>query len=107
MDGPDGSPDDDTADTVDVWQCIGCGRIEAPQPCIGVCQDRKVVLVGKVDLDRARREIECLHARIDALHSLLVRFTRASPHADGCQASWTQLQDQARRALARDDAGRG
>jgi len=32
-------------DYVKAWQCIGCGRIEAPQPCIGVCQDRKVQFV--------------------------------------------------------------
>jgi hypothetical protein len=29
-------------DYVKAWQCIGCGKIEAPQACIGVCQDRKV-----------------------------------------------------------------
>jgi len=28
-----------------VWQCIGCGKIEGPQACIGVCQDRKVEMV--------------------------------------------------------------
>jgi hypothetical protein len=27
------------------WQCIGRGKIEAPQTCIGVCQDRKVEFV--------------------------------------------------------------
>ena len=26
------------------WQCIGCGRIEAPQTCIGICEDCKVEL---------------------------------------------------------------
>ena len=30
---------------VEAWRCIGCGRIEAPRPCIGVCEDRKVRLV--------------------------------------------------------------
>ena len=30
---------------VKAWQCIGCGKIEAPQTCIGVCQDRKVEFV--------------------------------------------------------------
>jgi hypothetical protein len=25
-------------DYVKAWQCIGCGKIEAPQTCIGVCQ---------------------------------------------------------------------
>ena len=32
-------------DYVKAWQCIGCGKIEAPQTCIGVCQDRKVQFV--------------------------------------------------------------
>lgn len=32
-------------ETVKAWQCIGCGEIEAPQTCIGVCQDRKVDFV--------------------------------------------------------------
>jgi uracil-DNA glycosylase len=27
---------------VKAWQCVGCGKIEAPQTCIGICQDRKV-----------------------------------------------------------------
>lgn len=33
------------SDRVKAWQCIGCGRIEAPQTCIGICQDRKVEFV--------------------------------------------------------------
>ena len=27
------------------WQCIGCGKLDGPQDCIGICQDRKVELV--------------------------------------------------------------
>jgi len=30
---------------VTVWRCIGCGKIDGPQPCIGVCEDRKVEMV--------------------------------------------------------------
>ncbi len=88
---------------VEVWQCIGCGRIEAPQPCIGVCQDRKVVLVGKAEHDQALEDIVQLQARIDALRSLLTRFTRATPREGGWQASWEQLQARAQQALD-DDA---
>jgi hypothetical protein len=32
-------------ETVKAWQCIGCGKIDAPQTCVGVCQDRKVEFV--------------------------------------------------------------
>jgi hypothetical protein len=33
-------------DYIQAWQCIGCGRIEAPQTCVGVCRDRKILRVG-------------------------------------------------------------
>ena len=37
---------------IKVWQCIGCGRIDDPKPCIGVCKDQKVEYVLAVDHDR-------------------------------------------------------
>ena len=49
---------------VTAWQCIGCGRIEGSQPCIGVCQDRKVDFVYASDYDEAlaRRTLAALGA---------------------------------------------
>ena len=41
------------AETIRGWQCIGCGRVEAPQNCIGVCRDRKVELVYASELAEA------------------------------------------------------
>ena len=35
-------------DYIQAWQCIGCGKIEAPQTCVGVCRDRKILLVDDV-----------------------------------------------------------
>jgi hypothetical protein len=26
------------SERIKVWQCIGCGRIDSPQNCIGVCE---------------------------------------------------------------------
>jgi hypothetical protein len=46
--GRSGAGTADAADSTDVivaWQCIGSGRIEDPQPRLGVCQDQKVRLV--------------------------------------------------------------
>jgi hypothetical protein len=100
------APGAGASNAVEVWQCIGCGRIEAPQPCIGVCQDRKVTLVGKADHDRVLEEMARLHDRIDALRSLLTQFTRATPHESGLRASWEQLQARAQQALD-DDARTG
>jgi hypothetical protein len=35
------------------WQCIGCGRIEGQQTCIGICEDRPVRLVHAEDYEAA------------------------------------------------------
>jgi hypothetical protein len=40
-------------EVVEARQCVGCGRLEAPQPCIGVCQDRKVRLVDASSYEEA------------------------------------------------------
>ena len=37
------------------WQCIGCGKLDGPQNCIGVCQDRRVELVYAADYDKLQR----------------------------------------------------
>lgn len=62
-----------------VWQCIGCGRIEMPQACIGVCRDKKVLLVGKDAHERALGEIERLRRLLDTTHSHFVRFAQCTP----------------------------
>jgi len=43
-------------DYVKAWQCIGCGKIEAPQNCIGVCEDRKVQFVYAFEHEEALAE---------------------------------------------------
>ena len=48
-------------DYVQAWQCIGCGRIEAPQTCIGVCRDRRITLVGIDEHREALDEVQRLH----------------------------------------------
>jgi hypothetical protein len=42
---------------VKAWQCIGCGKIEAPQTCIGVCQDRKVEFVYAFEHEEALAQL--------------------------------------------------
>jgi len=84
---------------IQAWQCIGCGKVEAPQPCLGVCQDRKIELVGAEAYQDVLSELERAQQRIDALRMLLVRLTRAKPRKEGWSASWKQLQQQARMAL--------
>lgn len=85
---------------VQAWQCIGCGRIEAPQPCIGVCRDRKVLLVGKDEHDAALAEIARLRGALTAAASRLSRFGNAVPREGQWEASYRALQVQVREVLA-------
>lgn len=85
---------------VQAWQCIGCGRIEAPQPCIGVCRDRKVLLVGRDEHDAALAEIARLQNALAAAASRLSRFGSATPREGQWEASYRALQVQVREVLA-------
>ena len=56
----------DPTDYLQAWQCIGCGRIEAPQPCVGICQDRKVLLVDANEHEAALARTLRAEARTQA-----------------------------------------
>jgi len=77
---------------IKAWQCIGCGKIDAHQPCIGICQDQKVDLVHACDYDRAL-------ARTTELESLVGLLAHTTPRAGEWEHSWRLLQERARGLL--------
>lgn len=85
---------------IQAWQCIGCGKIEAPQPCIGVCQDRKVLFVGKAEHERLQAETEQLRQNLDAAYGLLTCMTSIRPREGQIERCWSSFQQQARTVLA-------
>lgn len=94
-----------TTRTVEAWQCIGCGRIEAPQTCIGVCQDRKIVMVGIDEYQQALDAAAVLRKQLHAVQALLSRLALSTPRAGQWEQSWRALQQQARNLLASLPAG--
>ncbi len=84
---------------VEAWRCIGCGRIEAPQPCIGVCEDRKVRLVDAADHEAALALLHEAEERAAALEGLVRRLARTRPRAGAWEQSYRALQEEAQRAL--------
>jgi len=87
-----------TTERIAGWRCIGCGKVDAPQPCIGICQDRKVELVLAGDYD-------ALLARTAELESVLALIARITPRDAEWKASWEALQQRARQVLGGRAAG--
>lgn len=79
------------------WQCIGCGRIDDPRPCVGVCRDQKVEYVLASE---HRAELDRLTAAMQALRDVVQRIALTTPHAGEAETTWRALQQRARQALA-------
>lgn len=85
---------------IKAWECIGCGRIEAPQPCLGVCQDRAVALVPVETYRAVATERDSLAADNAAMRELLLRLARTTPRDDQWEAGYRALQARAQALLA-------
>jgi len=88
------------AEIVTAWQCIGCGRIEAPQPCVGVCQDRRVAFVDAAAFREVVGRAEQTERRAEALLALARRLAATTPREGAWEASFRAFQAEARRTLA-------
>ncbi len=104
------SPDSAATGTVErmpAWQCIGCGRIEGLQTCIGVCQDAKVQFVYASDYDAALAKLTLATQQADQLRAVLRHLAWTTPRAGEWERSYRALQAEARRALGTGaDAGK-
>lgn len=87
------------SDRMTAWQCIGCGRIEGPQSCIGVCQDRKVEFVYASELDSTLAELACVRREAEALAVLVRQIAHTTPREGEWEHTYRALQSRARRAL--------
>ena len=86
-------------DYVKAWQCIGCGKIEAPQTCIGVCQDRKVEVVSAADYDIALAELASVRRELGALRLFVRQLALVSPRGSEWERNYKALQAGASRLL--------
>lgn len=95
------------------WQCIGCGRIEAPQPCIGICQDRRVEFVYAAQHAQAVAELDATKRERDLLLAFVRRLAMSRPREANGEQGYRALQQQAHHVMRRlaqnagaDDAAR-
>lgn len=97
--------ENDAVERVDVWECIGCGKIEEARPCIGVCQDRRTTFVRGAAYDAASARNVMLRARVDLLEAFLRRLIHTQPRDAQWERSFRAVQAQAG-ALLNDGTGR-
>ena len=84
---------------ITAWQCVGCGRVEAPQQCVGVCSDRRVELANAADLDAALAALAVSRRHIETLAALARQIAGTTPREGRCVETWRALQKRARAAL--------
>lgn len=84
---------------ITAWQCIGCGRIEGAQPCVGICEDRRAEFVHASAYDEALAQLALARRRIEGLAALARQIAYTAPHAGEYERAWLALQQRARRAL--------
>ena len=87
-------------DYVKAWQCIGCGKIEAPQTCIGVCQDRKVEFVYASEHEEVLAQARHARHRAVILEALVRQLARTTPRKGERERSYLALQNEARHTMA-------
>lgn len=87
------------AERMTAWQCIGCGRIEGAQPCVGICQDRKVDFVYAAEHDAVLAQLARARRQTEVLAALVRQFACTTPREGEWERTYRALQAHARRAL--------
>ena len=85
---------------VKAWQCIGCGKIEAPQTCVGICQDRKVEFVYAFEHNAVLAQLADTTMVRDSLAALLRRLAFTTPRNGDWEGAFRSYQAEARKQLA-------
>ncbi|HSH40497.1 MAG TPA: hypothetical protein VK973_00020 [Arenicellales bacterium] len=84
---------------IQAWRCIGCGRIDGPQPCIGICEDRPAELVDAGEYDRLAARAVQARQYAESLEGFLRRLAFTTPRSGEWERSYKTFQKQARRLL--------
>jgi hypothetical protein len=85
----------DMVEHVKAWQCIGCGKIDAPQTCVGICQDRRVEFVYAFEYDQVLAGLKQERERARLLETLVRQLARTTPSEGGWERSYRAMQSQA------------
>ncbi|GAB4062752.1 hypothetical protein [Uliginosibacterium sediminicola] len=85
---------------MNAWQCIGCGKIDGPQNCVGICQDRKVELVYAADYEALQSRLDASQALLAVLSAQMREIVNTQPRNAEWERNYRALQARAAKALA-------
>ena len=89
------------ADRVTTWLCVACGRIEAPQECIGVCVRPTEEVVRAEHHDEAVARLEVIEDQRRALSGFVGRLAWVRPREGESERTARAMREQARGVLER------
>jgi hypothetical protein len=98
---------DEPVEFATTWWCAGCGGIDAPQPCLGVCVWRSVEWVNGIRYLEQRAGAVAEREMDRRLRGLARRVACVTPRAGQWQRGWWALEAQARAMFPACQAGRG
>ena len=78
---------------------LGCGKIDGPQNCVGVCQDRRVELVYAAEYDELKKQLDAANAVIAKLAAQMREIVNTTPRNAAWEQSYRALQGRAQKAL--------
>jgi hypothetical protein len=90
---------DKMTERITAWQCIGCGRIEGAQPCVGICQDRRTDFVYASEHDAVLAQLALARQRAEDLAALVRQIAYTTPRKDEWERTYRALQARARLTL--------
>lgn len=85
---------------IDAWQCVGCGRIDAPRECMGICQDRAMKIVPAGDYFAAEARAVAAEKEAETFRALVRQIAHVRPAEDRWQETFETFQRRARALLA-------
>jgi hypothetical protein len=93
------APDVPDMEIIQAWGCPRCGRVEAPQPCIGVCIFRPRAVADVREYRRLAPRVEQAVTGDEALSGVARLISTVSPRPGREGATLAALRDRARHAL--------
>jgi hypothetical protein len=90
---------DEWPELATTWWCAGCGAIDAPQPCLGICIWRRVEWVNAILYERERARALAERDTERSLRLLLHRVASVTPRVGQWELGWRALAAQAVQGL--------